>query len=394
MPLLESGVERFALQPGTYVLGGRGPNALPLASLDCSPEVATIVVPPSGASTIQRLTASIVVRLDQTAIGIAPKALPDGVEIEFNGCRLTFMSDDAGEASVTSGSSEGEADDGHVTLEPFEPPAVSVAPAKTARVVNVRTGDAIDLGNTRVVVGRGETCDLIVPGMDVSRRHCSITPVQGGYLLRDESANGTLVNGSRVSGTYLLGHGDIVRVAEEDLRFEVDGAPDPAQNTTAAATAVLDVSRLRAEYASAKTAEHPGTPLVANLEIVRGPFAGASFSLDRPVCSIGRSVECDVRIRDESISSNHATLLRKGSSWFVVDLRSANGTFVDGSRIAGERELTLGSRLKLGRVELMFRALDGGAENATAAKRTRWWFFEWVAPLFSRKLEAVAEDTE
>src|SRR3954462_6387728 len=101
MPLLDSDVERFALQTGTYTLGGRGPNALPLAALECSPEVATIVVPTSGPSTIQRLAASIVVRLNQTAIGIAPIALPDGVEIEFNGCRLTFRTDDAGEATVT-----------------------------------------------------------------------------------------------------------------------------------------------------------------------------------------------------------------------------------------------------------------------------------------------------
>jgi pSer/pThr/pTyr-binding forkhead associated (FHA) protein len=120
---------------------------------------------------------------------------------------------------------------------------------------------------------------------------------------------------------------------------------------------------------------------VANLEIVRGPYSGASFAIDRPVCSIGRAAENDVRIRDDSISANHATLLRKGTAWFVVDLRSANGTLVDGMRIAGERELTSGSRLKLGRVELMFRALDGGPE-APAAKRPRWWLFDWLAPLF------------
>ena len=105
MPVLQSGADSLALETGTYTLGGRGPNALLLASLDGSPEVATIVVPPSGAATIQRLTASIVVRLDQTPIGIAPKELPDGVEIEFNGCRLTFRTDDAGdtgEATLTS----------------------------------------------------------------------------------------------------------------------------------------------------------------------------------------------------------------------------------------------------------------------------------------------------
>src|SRR5690349_5379525 len=102
MPLVDSGAESCALQTGTYTLGGRGPNALPLASLESSPEVATIVVPTSGAPTIQRLAASVVVRLDQTPIGIGPKALKDGVEIEFNACRLTFRTDGAGEATVAS----------------------------------------------------------------------------------------------------------------------------------------------------------------------------------------------------------------------------------------------------------------------------------------------------
>src|SRR5262245_50009089 len=110
MPLVQSGAESCALQTGTYTLGGRGPNALPLASLESSPEVATLVVPASGPSTIQRLAASVVVRLDQTAIGIGPKALWDGVEIEFNACRLTFMTDEAGEATVAS-ASNGEEED-------------------------------------------------------------------------------------------------------------------------------------------------------------------------------------------------------------------------------------------------------------------------------------------
>src|SRR5262249_4638872 len=84
-----------------------------------------------------------------------------------------------------------------------EPPA----PTVRARIVNVRTADTVDLNGSRVVVGRDQTCDLTVSGMRVSRRHFSVAPVEGGYLLRDESANGTVVNGSRVSGTYLLGHG-------------------------------------------------------------------------------------------------------------------------------------------------------------------------------------------
>jgi len=47
-------------------------------------------------------------------------------------------------------------------------------------------------------------------------------PVAGGFLLRDESANGTLVNGIRIVGTYLLANGDVVRVQDEELRVELD----------------------------------------------------------------------------------------------------------------------------------------------------------------------------
>lgn len=372
MTAVESSIDRCVVQAGTYSLGGRGATALPLASLAHAPEVATIVIPPSGAPTLQRLTASVLVRLNQTPIGIAPKTLPDGVEIEFDGYRLLFNTDHAGVATVTTVAVAEDADDDRMTAEHPVLPEERATQVGKARVVNVRTGETIDLGESRVVIGRDDGCDCVLAGMDVSRRHCSITPVQGGYLLRDESANGTLINGSRVLGTYLLDHGDIMRVADHELRFEVEGGIERPSSSTAAPTAILDVSRLRAEHADDAPAERREAPIIANLEIVRGPYSGASFSIDRPVCSIGRAAESDVRIRDDSVSSNHATLLRKGSAWFVVDLRSANGTFVDGLRIAGERELTSGSRLKLGRVELMFRAIDTKGE-IVAPKRRRSW---------------------
>ena len=101
----------------------------------------------------------------------------------------------------------------------------------------------------------------------------------------------------------------------------------------------------------------------ATLEIIRGPFTGASFHIARPVAAIGRGEGSDVRLRDESVSSAHATLLRKGNTWYVVDLRSVNGTFVDGYRIAGERELSTGATLRVGSVELLFRSFSNGAED-------------------------------
>lgn len=388
MPLLNSGAECCALRTGTYTVGGNGPDALPFASLEWCAAVATIVVPSFGPSTIQRIAASVVVRLDQLPLGVAPKPLHDGAQIEFNGCCLTFKTDDAGEAMVTSASGDAEPDDRPARAEAVAPP---LSTAVHARIVRLRTGDAIELGNYRVVVGRDAACDFVVSGMGVSRRHFSVTPVQGGYLLRDESANGTLVNGSRVSGTYLLGHGDVLRLDEEDLRFEVEGVAAPAPSVAAEPTMILDMSRLRRELGVDGKREQPRTPLTANLEIVRGPYAGASFSIDRPVCTIGRGPQSDVRVRDDSVSTNHATLLRKGTTWFVVDLRSANGTFVDGLRVAGERELAPGSRLKLGSVEMAFRSLDAGDDAPIEKTRKGSWLMALLRP-FQRAVPSAERD--
>ena len=388
MPLLNSGAECCALRTGTYTVGGNSPDALPIASLEWCSAVATIVVPPSGPSTIQRLAASVVVRIDQAALGVAPQPLHDGAQIEFDGCCLTFKTDDVGEATITSAAAASS--DGPRNSPVRAAPAPALASTGHARIIMLRTGTAIELGNSRVVVGRDTACDFVVSGMGVSRRHFSVTPVQGGYLLRDESANGTLVNGSRVSGTYLLGHGDVLRLDQEDLRFEVDGVASPAPSADAAPTTILDMSRLRREIAEEGRREPPPASLTANLEIVRGAYAGASFPIDRPVCSIGRGPQNDVRVRDESVSTTHATLLRKGTTWFVVDLRSANGTFVDGSRVAGERELTPGSRLKLGSIEMVFRSLNADLD-APMAKRKDSWLTALLRP-FRRTSPATEVD--
>ena len=135
-------------------------------------------------------------------------------------------------------------------------------------------------------------------------------PSRGGFLLRDESANGTLVNGVRVVGTYLLGSGDVVRIQDEELRVELD-ASAPAPIVRGEKTTQLDLSHITRGVTEEQARAAASRPVTASLEIVRGPFAGACFQVDRAVCSIGRGDENDVRIRDDTVSLSHATLLRK-----------------------------------------------------------------------------------
>jgi pSer/pThr/pTyr-binding forkhead associated (FHA) protein len=380
MPLLRSGTDRAVLRVGNNTLGGRGADALPVAALAWQPPVASITVPTHGPVLIRRLTASVVVRLDEQPLGVAPAELRHGTHIDIAGCRLTYEADMPGaEPAAAAAGLTPASSSPSVPSAPVLPPNLS-----PARLVVLKTGAAFSLPARKTVIGRDTECDIVIPDVGVSRRHASITPVPGGYLLTDESSNGTLVNGSRVAGTRILDHGDVIRMHDEEIRFELEGhtggEPTPEQ-ASRAATAILDMSSLRsvaaAEAARAASRRSP----TASLEIVRGAFAGASFHIERPVCSIGRGEQADVRLRDDSVSTAHATLLRKGDAWYVVDLRSVNGTFVDNYRVAGERELPTGATLRVGAVEMVFRSFIAGIEAPPPVKPTMG-FVGWVKRLF------------
>lgn len=362
MPLLRSGADRCALRAGTNTLGGRGPDAVPVPALAWQPAVAIITVPPSGPPTLQRVTAAVVVRLNDEPIGIGPVELRHGAHIDFSGIRLTFDAESAA-ADVTIAGNPTDAELPTGAHERWTRPAEM----QGARLVNLRSGKRYLLPERKIVIGRDESCDLVVHGDGVSRRHASVMPAPGGYLLSDESSNGTLVNGERVAGTHILEKGDVISLSGEELRFEtaapVGEAAPTSEHPSRAATAVLDVSRLRGELSAEelRAAQRPSP--TAKLEIVRGPFTGATFHIARPVCAIGRSEGSDIRLRDESVSGSHATLLRKGDTWYVVDLRSVNGTFVNGSRVAGEREISTGAMLRIGRVEMLFTSFSDGVAD-------------------------------
>src|SRR5206468_6104928 len=82
-PSLRAGDEQCPLAPGIHALGGRAPDAVPLAALQSQPRAATLTVSDEGVTVLRRTTASVVVRIDGEPIGIAPIELRGGTRIEF-----------------------------------------------------------------------------------------------------------------------------------------------------------------------------------------------------------------------------------------------------------------------------------------------------------------------
>jgi pSer/pThr/pTyr-binding forkhead associated (FHA) protein len=124
-------------------------------------------------------------------------------------------------------------------------------------------------------------------------------------------------------------------------------------------------------------AETPGEPATATYRIddagelvpveigevtARGPAlviragggrVGESFAVDRERTSIGRRPDAEVFLDDVTVSRDHALLIRRGDAWYLDDMGSLNGTYVNRSRIESQR-LEEGDEVQIGKYKLTF----------------------------------------
>ena len=75
--------------------------------------------------------------------------------------------------------------------------------------------------------------------------------------------------------------------------------------------------------------------------------------------SIGRSKDADVQIEDRYASGLHARVFSRGGRFYVEDMRSTNGTLLNGATLNGEAELIDGDSVQIGDTEFRFEAGAG-----------------------------------
>ncbi|MBN1137628.1 MAG: FHA domain-containing protein [Anaerolineae bacterium] len=73
--------------------------------------------------------------------------------------------------------------------------------------------------------------------------------------------------------------------------------------------------------------------MTMQLIVQQGQGTAQALRLERGLLAIGRGQDCDLVLQDTQVSRRHAELRRYGGQWFLVDLGSTNGTFVDGARL-------------------------------------------------------------
>lgn len=193
-------------------------------------------------------------------------------------------------------------------------------PAKQAPLVEPTIVDSLDSAPKQIRIGRDASNDLVLDYPMVSSVHAVLTIRDGQAILEDlDSTNGTAINSP-----------------DNTIRQQVLNAKD-----------VVFFGSLRVPAAKL-LAVHPKI----------GSQPQESFTFAGREMIFGRNAGCDQVLEYPMISGRHARVFRQGEKLMVEDLQSANGTFVNGSRIHRPVEISPGDAISLG--SYTFTLGDGG----------------------------------
>lgn len=100
------------------------------------------------------------------------------------------------------------------------------------------------------------------------------------------------------------------------------------------------------------------------LKVKTGGHAGKLISVNHDKFLIGRSDECHLRPKSDSISRRHCAIVRKDGRILMVDLKSRNGTIVNGKKLDPKKAKILkdGDEIKVGKLEFV-AVIEAGVSN-------------------------------
>ena len=92
-----------------------------------------------------------------------------------------------------------------------------------------------------------------------------------------------------------------------------------------------------------------------NLLVTEGALQGTRLTLGEAPITIGRAEDSTLVITDDYASARHARLVPRGGQWFVEDLGSTNGTYLDRAKVTAPTPVPLGVPIRIGRTSIELR---------------------------------------
>ncbi|GAA2868641.1 FHA domain-containing protein [Pseudonocardia halophobica] len=92
------------------------------------------------------------------------------------------------------------------------------------------------------------------------------------------------------------------------------------------------------------------------LQVTQGPLAGTRITLDSRPILIGRADDSTLKLDDDYASTRHARISQQGEEWYVEDLGSTNGTYLDRAKVTGPTRVPLGVPVRIGKTVIELRS--------------------------------------
>lgn len=254
-----------------------------------------------------------------------------------------------------------------------------------------------------MIIGRGADCDLVVADERLSRKHAKLVVADNTITVEDlGSTNGTFVNDTKTDGLVSVKHNDIIKFDTFAYQMCISGGAE--DEATKAGPAVVEDETIEAKtrmFAPPKSwalDDNPsadGTLVMTPDMLTKPPVGGADsdtadIEVDAPVLvcmngamkgkqfkfttrdkltkwEIGRDDSCDVMIDDGSVSANHAQLIHDGKRWKLIDLMSANGTYINGNKGLSSY-LSSGDVVRFGQVGFQFKLSEKNIQSAVVVE--------------------------
>ncbi|MCR4316527.1 MAG: FHA domain-containing protein [Planctomycetes bacterium] len=276
-------------------------------------------------------------------------------------------------------------------------------------ITDLKGSRKVELDKDSIVIGREPSNDVQIFEKRASRKHCEFKKTAAGWTARDlGSSNGTVIAGSKIK-EMSLANGTEVFIGDSKIVF-VDGQAAekaPAEKPAAKAPATPAPAKKAAKAAPEKPASKPKAPekpepMVADDDDEDEDLAPPSFDDEMPVeepasagapkqpefygtfvqdenrarlecvagahkgeiidlasierLSFGRKPSCDFLLKDKSASGKHFELAHDSEShrFFVSDIGSTNGTYLNGSKLTSEIEISNDDEITIGATVFRF----------------------------------------
>ncbi|MBJ6763158.1 sigma 54-interacting transcriptional regulator [Myxococcaceae bacterium JPH2] len=211
----------------------------------------------------------------------------------------------------------------------------------------------VGVERARLVLGRGDACDVAIPDPEVSRQQVALAWDGQRCLVEDLSGKGTVVAGQRVERGELADGADLeLGPWRAVFRVTTRGEAEPDTEVGAHTTAVRAPDARAGRWLPAQVRVRQGLTETVHR------MTGDSFT-------VGKDAGCDlVLAQDRFISGRHVKVARRDSVFQVVDLRSTNGTWVGPVRVH-EAEVALPTTLRVGETELVLEAVPAQRKDTS-----------------------------